>query len=77
MILITCPHCDTLVYIEELNCCIFRHAVFKTTGEPIPPHTPRQVCDALLESGEIYGCAKPFQIVLEDGVHVPKVCDYI
>jgi hypothetical protein len=70
---IQCPHCKDYVWIEKLNCGIFRHACFKN-GEPIPPHSTQAECEAYLKSGTIMGCAKPFQ-VKEDGNVV--VCDYI
>jgi hypothetical protein len=39
IIIITCPHCQLLVEIEEINCAIFRHAVLKKTNKQINPHS--------------------------------------
>jgi hypothetical protein len=71
--LVQCPHCKDFVFIEELNCRIFRHACYKN-GEPIPPHASKEECESLLEKNLVYGCAKPFQILM-DGTVVE--CDYI
>ena len=71
--LVICPHCKDYVFIEKLNCRIFRHACYKN-GEPIPPHASKEECETLLEKNMIYGCAKPFQI-LQDGSVI--VCEYI
>ena len=63
-----------LVEIKDLNCHIFRHATYKETGEPIPPHAPKEECDRLFDNGLIYGCGKPFRI---NGNNDIEVCDYI
>ena len=74
-LLVTCPHCggDVLIYKKELNCCIFRHGIFKHNGEQIPPHSSKEDCERWKEEDMIYGCGKPFQIQ-DDKV---KICDYI
>jgi len=72
-LIVECPHCRELIWIEQLNCRIFRHACFKN-GEPIPPHSTQSECEAYLKTGKVFGCAKPFQI-MEDGTVV--ICDYI
>jgi len=71
--LIACPHCKEWIWIEQLNCRIFRHAAFKN-GQQIPPHATQAECESWVEQGLVYGCAKPFQI-LETGEAVE--CDYI
>jgi len=71
--LVQCPHCKEYVWIEQLNCRIFRHACFKN-GEPIPPHSTKEECDDFLRKGLVDGCAKPFQILI-DGSAV--ICEYI
>jgi len=76
--IITCPYCDEFILIHELNCCIFRHGYFIETGEQIDPHSSKETCEELLQSGKIYGCGKPFKIVvLEDGTWEIQKCDYI
>lgn len=67
---IDCPHCQQKIWIEQLNCGIFRCGMIK--GEQIPPHATKEECDAYLSQG-IYGCSKPFQII--EGV--VTICDYI
>ena len=37
--IVLCPHCGDSILIEQINCRIFRHAVYKTTGEQMDPHT--------------------------------------
>ena len=27
--IITCPNCNDILIISELNCCIFRHGIYK------------------------------------------------
>ena len=77
-LIITCPHCNECIIIAELNCCIFRHGVFKSSGEQIPPHSPKTDCDEYVKQGIIYGCGKPFQIICgENGVYSVQTCDYI
>jgi hypothetical protein len=76
--IVQCPHCQEFIWIEQLNCRIFRHATFKKDqdkiGEQVPPHASQSECEAWVKEGLVYGCAKPFQI-LESGEVV--VCDYI
>ena len=76
-IVITCPHCNDQVLIQELNCRIFRHAIYKTNLSQICPHSPKDICDSLLQNGEIYGCGKPFMVVEMNQSYVAVVCDYI
>jgi len=73
-----CPHCQTPILIEKLNCGIFRHAVFKKTGKQIGPHSTKEKCERLSQSDLIWGCGKPFQIITtsENKLEI-KVCDYI
>jgi hypothetical protein len=43
-------------------------------GEPIPPHSTKEECDSLVENKLVYGCAKPFQILVTGEV---VICEYI
>ena len=54
-ILIKCPHCEELitVNIEDFNCEIFRHGVFKSTNEQIDPHLNKEGCDRLFKENLI------------------------
>jgi len=72
--IIKCPNCDIPLFIESIQCGIFRCGVFRLTGEPIPPHAPQTECEYYVNSNLIYGCGSPFQY---DGVHEPFICDYI
>lgn len=72
-ILIFCPHCGDPILIEQLNCRIFRHGTFITTGEQINPHEPKELCDLYIKNKEIYGCGKPFEI---DNELKAVICEY-
>jgi len=77
-LIVVCPRCDALVYIEQINCAIFRHGSFKSNGEQIPPHSSKEKCDALVKEGLIYGCGKPFRVIIDaNGTLVAEVCAYI
>ena len=41
------------------------------------PHTPKDECDAHVVAGNVYGCAGPFRLSMEDNAWVIKKCDYI
>lgn len=77
--IIVCPHCEdnAIIMKNEINCRIFRHAVFKNTMQPINPHASFEECQNLLSSDQIYGCAKPFIVNFVDDKLVASVCDYI
>ena len=82
-IVLLCPHCDEyiLIFLKELNCRIFRHGVYKDTLQQIDPHTPKEICDKLLEKKLIYGCGSPCKIIDENNnnekIYKAIVCDYI
>jgi hypothetical protein len=76
-IIITCPHCELLIMILELNCQIFRHGVFISNDEQIDPHTSKTVCDDLVEKKLIYGCGKPFRIDKNGDEYIASICEYI
>jgi hypothetical protein len=73
MLELQCPHCNGMVIIEQLNCAIFRHGVFKNTGKQIPPHASKEECDNWVKNNDIYGCGKPFQVI----ENKPVICEYI
>ncbi len=76
--LFECPHCSCLILVakDEVNCRIFRHGTYKSTGCQMEPHTPKAECDRLFETGEIWGCGKPFHMIGNDKRFV-EICDYI
>lgn len=79
--IIECPHCKEMVIIEKLNCGIFRHGIFKQSGKQMDPHAPKEICDQYIKNKQIYGCGKPFRIVVleESGTATVQVetCEYI
>lgn len=46
---IDCPHCHQKIWIEELNCGIFRCGIMKETGDQIPPHSSFEECKAYVK----------------------------
>lgn len=59
-----CPWCEGSVIVppSDMNCGIFRHGVYKATGEPIGAHAGQEECEKLYASGAILGCGKPFKV---------------
>ena len=82
-IFIECPHCKNPVLIERLNCCIFRHGVFKSNGKQIDPHAEKELCQLYVKNDLIFGCGKPFQIIPndhsknDDDKFIAVICPYI
>lgn len=76
-LIITCPHCNDLISIEELNCKIFRHGVMKDTGKQINPHASKIECNEYITNNLVYGCAKPFRIIEDKNNYIVEICDYI
>lgn len=75
-----CPHCFLFVEVlkNDLNCKIFRHAVFKNNGQNINPHASESECNNLIISDSVVGCAKPFQIVqISNESYKVQQCGYI
>ena len=70
-----CPHCNLTCFVkkEDINCQIFRHAVFKKDFKFVPPHSSKEECDRWVKEDLIYGCGKPLRF---DGVKV-SIIDYI
>jgi hypothetical protein len=76
-IIIICPHCNEFILIEQLNCAIFRHGVLIKSGKQINPHASKELCDYYIKHNKIYGCGKPYQIIIEDNQYKAIICDYI
>lgn len=77
--IVTCPHCNgsIQIYSSEINCKIFRHAVHKINCTPVNPHASKAECDKLITDDKIYGCCKPFCIVLSNYQYIAQLCDYV
>jgi hypothetical protein len=75
--ILECPHCKDFIIIEKLNCGIFRHGIFKINGQQINPHAPKNECDFYIDKQLIYGCGKPFRIILKENKFEIEICDYI
>lgn len=71
---VVCPHCNGLFIIEQLNCCIFRHGILKSTNKQMNPHLSEVECKKLIESNEIYGCGKP--LLYNKTTKKTEVCSY-
>ena len=78
-IVIVCPHCSESILIYELNCCIFRHGIYKDSGKQIDPHLNKEECTKLFDQQLIYGCGKPFKIIkmANSEEYSVEICDYI
>ena len=72
--IIASPNCAIPVFIESINCGIYRCGIFRSNGEPIPPHASQSECNHYIINNLIYGCGSPFKY---DGVSQPIICDYI
>jgi hypothetical protein len=74
-----CPHCskEILVFLKDINCRIFRCGIFKDTFKQIDPHLPLHKCQQLIKENKIYGCAKPFEIIINNNKYFIRICDYI
>lgn len=82
--LVECPHCGCFIQIREINCAIFRHGVYKQTGQQIDPHLPKADCDRLVATGALYGCGRPFRLKRKGGgvtaspeEWIAEICEYI
>jgi hypothetical protein len=78
-----CPHCQEYVSIKEkdIQCGIFRHAVYRNNYQPIPPHSSKIECETLVSTNKVFGCAKPFQVrpcpLDITGEYQIVACDYL
>lgn len=72
--IIECPHCKITIFVEALNCRIFRCGIKKSNGTQIDPHLKQTSCEYLYNNGLIYGCGKPFRVDMSGN---PVPCDYI
>jgi|UniRef100_A0A6C0CX64 hypothetical protein len=75
--IVTCPHCFNSVEILEINCAIFRHAIYKNTFNQIDPHLSKERCDYLIKTEQVYGCGKPFKLIKENETFKAIKCEYI
>jgi hypothetical protein len=84
--LFQCPNCDLYIEVrkDQINCSIFRHGFFYekinntiNLTSQMNPHTPKNICEDLVKQNKIYGCGKPFKLIVEAGECKPQVCDYI
>ena len=78
MIITTCPTCKEIVVIleDEINCGIFRHAVYRN-GIEVPPHTSKHVMESLLQQELIFGCGSPFQLKKEGDSFTAVESDWV
>jgi hypothetical protein len=75
--IVACPHCNQLIIIEKINCAIFRHGIFKESGKQINPHSTKDLCEYYIREKIIYGCGKPFKVILLNNELKTEICDYI
>jgi hypothetical protein len=75
--ILICPHCKEYVIIEKLNCAIFRHGIVKCSGKQINPHSSKELCEHYIKNNLIYGCGKPFKVIIINEKWETEICDYI
>jgi hypothetical protein len=75
--ILTCPQCKDYMIIRKINCGIFRHGVLKKNGKQINPHANKELCDYYVRENKIYGCGRPFRIILVDNKFETELCGYI
>lgn len=76
--IVMCPHCKEYIIIEKINCAIFRHGTLKENGKQIDPHATQELCEYYIRENKIYGCGKPFRIIVGANRLIESViCDYI
>jgi hypothetical protein len=75
--ILKCPHCNEFIIISKINCGIFRHGTLKSNLKQIDPHSLKELCEYFITNDLIYGCGKPFKIVLKDNTFETEICDYI
>jgi len=77
----TCAHCGGSIVVarSEVACKIFRHAVYKADGQPIPPHSTKNECDRLVAAGLIWGCGGPLRLIdgLGGASFIFLPCEYL
>ena len=77
IILVNCPACKDLIYIEQINCGIFRHGIFKHNMEQIPPHSNKEFIDNLIQTNNIIGCGQAFKLSYDiDGKITAIFCSF-
>jgi len=75
--ILKCPHCNENIIIEQINCAIFRHGIYKHNLQQIDPHLNKESCDELINNNKIFGCGKPFLIKKINNIWESEICDYI
>lgn len=76
MLYITCPHCQGVREIDQINCGIFRDGVRRDTFAQMPPHASADECARMRD--QIWGCGKPFRVErVGNGTFRAVKCDYV
>jgi len=75
--IIQCPHCHKYIIMIKLNCGIFRHGILKIDYKQIDPHCSKEQCDNYIENNLIFGCGKPFRVIMDGTEYKIEICDYI
>ena len=60
-------------------CEAYRYAVINgiyKNGKHINPYASNKFCEINLSQNLIYGCGKPFRVILDDNQYKAIVCDY-
>lgn len=79
LLIFECPNCHLVITVlqNEVNCKIFRHAIYKNNLQQINPHAPKIECDKLVEEDRIIGCCRPFRLNDINNIWTVEECGYI
>jgi hypothetical protein len=74
---VVCPHCNQSIEIIALNCRIFRCGIYKSNYKQLDPHLSKVECIRVFNENLIYGCGKPFMVIVNGDIMTTEPCDYI
>jgi hypothetical protein len=75
-IYLNCPTCGIQIYIEEINCGIFKCGILKSNFNQINPHMSKAECMNLVKNNLIYGCGSSFKIINNNNKYYLELCSY-
>lgn len=91
--IVNCPHCGCDIEIESVNCGIFRCGVYMHNNQQLDPHLSEIECKKLVSITDkkdinhginpnvnyllIWGCARPFKIIIENNKYKTEKCEYL
>ena len=52
-------------------------SILKIDYKQINPHCSKEECDTYIENNLIFGCGKPFRVIMDGSEYKTEICDYI